>query len=169
MASSVFVWPGIVNFTSQTQFASGTAAAPGISFTASQNSGFFFTAGGGIGVSSAAVAYFAFYANEMQAKSTASLTWSSANIDGTDDTNISRVSAGLLGMGTGAQGSFAGGIKLTNLTLASAAPLLTTSVALTDASGAGAGTLLNAPTAGNPTKWIQINDNGTTRKIPTWT
>lgn len=41
--------------------------------------------------------------------------------------------------------------------------------ALTDNAGAGAGTLTNAPTAGNPTKWIAIDDNGTDRYIPTWT
>lgn len=33
---------------------------------------------------------------------------------------------------------------------------------------AAAGTLLNAPVAGNPTKWIPINDNGVTRYIPVW-
>lgn len=32
----------------------------------------------------------------------------------------------------------------------------------------GAGTITNAPAAGNPTKWIPINDNGTTRYIPAW-
>jgi hypothetical protein len=40
---------------------------------------------------------------------------------------------------------------------------------LNNNAGVGAGTLLNAPSAGNPTKWIAINDNGTTRYIPTWT
>jgi hypothetical protein len=54
------------------------------------------------------------------------------------------------------------------LSLAGGASLLATNAALTDVSGAAAGTLLNAPTAGNPAKWIAINDNGTTRKIPTW-
>jgi len=44
----------------------------------------------------------------------------------------------------------------------------TTSSALTNGAGAGSGTLLNAPAAGNPTKWIGINDNGTTRYIPAW-
>ena len=44
----------------------------------------------------------------------------------------------------------------------------TTSTALTNGAGAGAGTLTNAPAAGDPTKWIGINDNGTTRYIPAW-
>ena len=37
-----------------------------------------------------------------------------------------------------------------------------------DGAGALAGTLTNSPKAGNPTKWIPIDDNGTTRYIPVW-
>jgi hypothetical protein len=48
------------------------------------------------------------------------------------------------------------------------ATLLTTTTALTNGAAAATGTLTNAPTAGNPTKWIPINDNGTTRYIPAW-
>ena len=47
--------------------------------------------------------------------------------------------------------------------------LHSTSVALANGAGASLGTLTNAPSAGNPTKWIAINDNGTIRYIPTWT
>lgn len=43
-----------------------------------------------------------------------------------------------------------------------------TSVALTNGAAAQTATLTNAPAAGNPTKWIPINDNGTTRYIPAW-
>ncbi len=39
---------------------------------------------------------------------------------------------------------------------------------LNNGSGAGAGTLTNAPAAGDPTKWIPIDDNGITRYIPAW-
>lgn len=46
--------------------------------------------------------------------------------------------------------------------------LLLTSGNLTDGSGASVGTLTNAPSAGNPTKWVPVNDNGTTRYIPMW-
>lgn len=46
--------------------------------------------------------------------------------------------------------------------------LHTTTVALTNGAAAAAGTLANAPVAGNPTKWVPINDNGTTRYIPCW-
>lgn len=50
-----------------------------------------------------------------------------------------------------------------------AAALATSPTTLTDQAGVAAGTLTNAPTIGNPTKWVAINDNGTIRKIPTWT
>lgn len=40
--------------------------------------------------------------------------------------------------------------------------------ALTNHAAAAVGTLNNSPVAGNPTKWIGINDNGTIRRIPTW-
>lgn len=46
--------------------------------------------------------------------------------------------------------------------------LLATSVSLTNGAGSGAGTISNAPATGNPTKWIPINDNGTTRYLPAW-
>lgn len=46
--------------------------------------------------------------------------------------------------------------------------LLGTTVSLTDGAGADIGTLLNAPAAGDPTKWVAIDDNGTARYIPTW-
>jgi hypothetical protein len=47
-------------------------------------------------------------------------------------------------------------------------PVLTTTSAVTSGAGSGAGTLTNAPSAGNPSKWIPFNDNGTTRYIPAW-
>lgn len=40
--------------------------------------------------------------------------------------------------------------------------------AFTDGAAASSATLTNAPAAGNPTKWIPINDNGTTRYMPAW-
>ena len=54
------------------------------------------------------------------------------------------------------------------LTTPGGATFHTTSTALTNGAAAAAGTLLNAPAAGNPTKWIGINDNGTIRYIPAW-
>lgn len=52
--------------------------------------------------------------------------------------------------------------------LPGATALVSSGVSLNNGAGSGAGTLTTAPTAGNPTKWIPINDNGTTRYIPAW-
>lgn len=49
-----------------------------------------------------------------------------------------------------------------------ATPLISTNTAITSGGAAQTGTLTNAPLAGNPTKWVPINDNGTTRYIPAW-
>lgn len=38
----------------------------------------------------------------------------------------------------------------------------------TDGAGAGAGTLTNAPTAGDPSEWIPITNGGNARFIPAW-
>jgi len=43
-----------------------------------------------------------------------------------------------------------------------------TKTSWTNGAAAGAGTITNAPSAGNPTKWIPVDDNGTTRYIPAW-
>jgi hypothetical protein len=57
------------------------------------------------------------------------------------------------------------------ITVVGGTNLLTTNTALTDQSSsntASLGYVSNAPIPGDPTKWIAINDNGTTRYIPTW-
>lgn len=58
--------------------------------------------------------------------------------------------------------------KFTTLTAGGGATLMATSAALANGAAAAAGTLLTAPVAGNPTKWIGINDNGTIRYVPAW-
>lgn len=40
--------------------------------------------------------------------------------------------------------------------------------AVADGTAGNTATLTNAPIAGNPTKWIAIDDNGTVRYIPAW-
>ena len=61
-----------------------------------------------------------------------------------------------------------GAITPSTITVSSGANLISSSTAFSNGAGTGAGTLANAPAVGNPTKWIPINDNGTTRHIPTW-
>lgn len=46
--------------------------------------------------------------------------------------------------------------------------LVDSSVNLTNGAGANVGTLTNSPVTGDPTKWVPIDDNGTTRYIPAW-
>mgnify|MGYP001566741902 CR=1 FL=1 len=60
------------------------------------------------------------------------------------------------------------GLTALSISTSTAATFHTTTAALTDGAGVATGTLLTAPAAGNPTKWIGINDNGTTRYIPAW-
>lgn len=50
----------------------------------------------------------------------------------------------------------------------SATFMIRTKTSYTNGAGAGAGTITNAPAAGNPTKWIPVDDNGTTRYVPAW-
>ena len=58
--------------------------------------------------------------------------------------------------------------KFTDITNGNVAALIKTSVAMNNGAAGFAGTLLNAPVAGNPTKWIPVNDNGTIRYSPHW-
>lgn len=46
--------------------------------------------------------------------------------------------------------------------------ILKTLTNFNNGAAAAVGTLNNAPAAGNPTKWIPIDDNGTTRYLPAW-
>jgi hypothetical protein len=62
----------------------------------------------------------------------------------------------------------AGGTILTGTLTHGGTVLLITSVALTNGAGGALGTLTTAPFAGDPSKWIPISDNGTTRYIPSW-
>lgn len=67
------------------------------------------------------------------------------------------------GVGVGGRLNVGGALEV------SSATLIKSNTTLTDGAAAAVGTLTNAPTAGNPTKWVLINDNGTIRKFPTWT
>lgn len=65
-------------------------------------------------------------------------------------------------------GTVKGSMDNTGLLTTGSTTLHATNVALTNGAGASTGTLTNAPSVGNPTKWIPISDNGTTRYIPAW-
>lgn len=55
-----------------------------------------------------------------------------------------------------------------NVTLVADTYLARRGAAMTNGAAAATGTLTNAPAAGNPTKWLAVNDNGTTRYVPAW-
>lgn len=52
--------------------------------------------------------------------------------------------------------------------LTSGGYLMRSNANMTDGAAAAVGTLNNAPAAGNPTKWLKFDDNGTIRWIPAW-
>lgn len=72
------------------------------------------------------------------------------------------------GTGTGAFVKATSPTFTAGITVLGGAQFITTNSALTNGAGVGAGTLATAPAAGNPTKWVGINDNGTVRYIPAW-
>jgi hypothetical protein len=61
-------------------------------------------------------------------------------------------------------------MKFTNngLSIMGDTTMIHTATSWANGAAAAAGTLNNAPAAGNPTKWIPVDDNGTTRYIPAW-
>jgi hypothetical protein len=83
---------------------------------------------------------------------------------------------GLGGVGIGvATGLAAGSLSVANNIIAGSyfqtgqgAYLMASSVAFTAGATGNAPTLTAGPVAGNPTKWIAIDDNGTVRHIPAW-
>lgn len=62
-----------------------------------------------------------------------------------------------------------GTVGAASLRSSEAGALVRSGVSLSDGAAAQVGTLTNAPSAGDPTKWIPIIDNGITRYVPTWT
>jgi len=86
------------------------------------------------------------------------------------DTGLARNAAGVVEVNNGTSGTLRD-IKVRDIISNDATFIHKTSAALTDGAGTGSGvTFTNAPgssgSTGNPTKWIAIDDNGTTRYIP---
>lgn len=77
------------------------------------------------------------------------------------------VQVGTLGQQQRDNVSITGGSVTANLTN-NQTTLLKSSTTLSNAAAALVATLTNSPVTGNPTKWVSIDDNGTTRRIPTW-
>lgn len=68
------------------------------------------------------------------------------------------------GIGIGTSADPGAGLIYTN----SASFILRSKTTLSSGAAAQTATLTNGPSAGNPTKWLPYDDNGTTRYIPAW-
>lgn len=81
-----------------------------------------------------------------------------------------RDAAGSVGVSLKSSGnsSLPGNLDISGALTVSSSTLIRSTTTLSNGAAAATGTLTNAPSAGNPTKWIPINDNGTTRYIPAW-
>lgn len=162
-------------------FPAGTVAAPSLYWTTDTATGFYRIGANNIGYSYNGVKLLDFSSLLLGVTGGVSVTtqFTSSVATGTpplvvaSTTNVANLNASSLGGATfAAPGPIGGGTPdtgtFTSITTPGGATFHTTNTALTNGAGAAIGTLLNAPTAGNPTKWIGINDNGTTRYIPAW-
>jgi trimeric autotransporter adhesin len=124
--------------------------------------------GGNLYLGTGPTATFRIVNNDTWLRSDGSYLWTNATSvsSGTPDTNISRLSAGVLAVGSGAQGTTTGSMQMATLTVNTNGGLLATNQ--TNGSGASVGTLTNAPSVGNPNFWLPISINGTVRYIPAW-
>lgn len=66
------------------------------------------------------------------------------------------------------QSDDSGNVQVAGTLTTGSTVLLSTTATLNNGASTALGTLANAPAAGNPTKWVEINDNGTIRYIPAW-
>lgn len=75
---------------------------------------------------------------------------------------------GTLGEQNATNAKITGGIITAQIKNNQTTALIESTVALVDGAAAATGTITNAPSAGNPTKWVPIIDDGVVRYIPAW-
>lgn len=85
-------------------------------------------------------------------------------LSSTDTVTVRNLANNANGSFAAGAGTFTGAVTVPGVTTAA----LTATGTFTSGAGASVGTLTNAPSAGNPTSWIKIVDNGVTRFIPAW-
>lgn len=128
----------------------GSAAAPSMTFVGQTDEGFYYIAAASFGLSVGGTLRVTF--STVSILSTVALLFVDNSVD-IGASGATRPRNLFLGAG---------------ITTGDVNFLHSTSAALNNGAGASGGTLLNAPAAGNPTKWIPIFDGGTTRYIPAW-
>lgn len=94
------------------------------------------------------------------------LLFQTANSAGTLTEGMRLDSNQNLGVGLTPGGSYK--VEINGALSISSTTLIRSATSLTNGAAAASGTLTNAPAAGNPTKWVPINDAGITRYIPAW-
>nr|MBP9061038.1 hypothetical protein [Rhodoferax sp.] len=180
-ADNVRITGGTVAGISFGGFPAGTVAAPSLYWSTDTATGFYRIGANNIGYSYNGTKLLDLSATLLGVTGGVSVTtqFTSSVATGTpplvvaSTTNVANLNASSLGGATfAAPGPIGSGTPDTgvfsSITTPGGATFHTTNTALTNGAAAAAGTLLNAPAAGNPTKWIGINDNGTTRYIPAW-
>jgi hypothetical protein len=90
-------------------FGDGTAGAPSITLASIPTYGFF-SLSGNFALTIGGVARLEYLAGGQQNKSDYGILWSSGTVNSASDTGITRLSAGVVAVGTGAQGSVAGSV-----------------------------------------------------------
>lgn len=107
--------------------------------------------------------------SEISLQSTNKIAWYSGNVFTTADTGLIRVSAGVLSLNDGSTTTTNyRDLRVRDVFTNDASFLIRTLTTITGGSTANVPTLTTGPVTGNPTKWIPIDDNGTTRYIPAW-
>ena len=176
-----------------TLFPNGALGTPSISFASQPTLGFFRVTTDQLGVSFSGSKSVLIYSGGVLVPSTGSIGFVNTGdaTTGTADCFFSRTADGAISFtgsanttpriqlggttsafpalkrnGVNLEARLADDSAGTGLVVIGGTQFLTTSSALTNTAAANTATFTNAPVAGNPTKWIQINDNGTLRSIP---
>jgi hypothetical protein len=157
-------------FTGTVTLPAGTANAPGLVLGSTMD-GWFANGSGQFTWETGSVGKFNFISSQFRISSDATIRFgSSTDVTlGSMDTGLSRDSAGVIDVGTGAQGSKAGSINLTNLTASgygmfgSATPLILTAGAIGYAKITPSSSAPGA--AGAKEEWVCGTNSGTAKKI----
>lgn len=155
--------------------AAGSAASPSIGFTGGAGCGFYFAGGATVGfaISGSSVGTWSATAHTIATNLTVS------------GSNVLTVPVGSAASPSIVVGANCGIYSATNILRlstngveqvrinASAIShnddfLYRALTAMANGAAGSAGTLTNAPAVGNPTKWLKVDDNGTTRYVPAW-
>jgi len=104
---------------------------------------------------------------------TEAIGWLSGNYNNSPDLTLFRDNAGILAQKNGANAQEFRVYENTTgpiykAILGNRQLIKISGASFDNGAGAQMGTLTNSPAVGNPTKWIPIDDNGTTRYIPAW-